>query len=682
MQIAQPQELPDLAWQHVCTKALKDLRVVAIKDLVFDNYLKDSVILFRLLQEPTNEVCYFRFGGVQDLDGVVSVLCVYHLDPFINGSLKRRWKLGDVIAVKEPIRSNRWHIPLVIVHQPSNVIKLNFYDDLIPPKWRRFPGKMSIVSSFSFKVWSSRVVAHDCMEQKEWHLAKEALMYAVANAQTSPNVFFRIEMHSMSAACALELQHYDAALEHALKAVISDQEAFMFPPLLYERFNGEAYRQATLAAYALDEFRQAKNYNSKVLKYKDVAPGTKKLMEAMSGQILQRLAEQRAGTYDWTTMGHKITEQQSLLIDRASFTSNVRNTRHGLVAAKDLEPGDLVLCEKAMVVEFNDIRESLALPSLNTEELYFPQADELRLAKVVYKLAHNPTFCAQYHKVHGGSMKFADGVHVIDIFQLKGVVEQNAVTQCYDELTTIYEPYGFWNVSAKCRTECLGNAQLAILSNMAIVHATQKIAKDQEVKLRSKSRLSISACGVDTCAWCQACKKEPPELKARRQAVVESWYDRLLMPPRMSIPAIFHDDSVKTILEQLRVSYESSDFEKLPKLELVRLKQGRYWEDLHPRNPHVKKLALQAFEEHGYFLTWMKKEKMYEITHPHGIMSRALVLAALSLAELHEDEGEELAAKQLATLARVAYKTVKGTPYGMMKAFEFHEAERQRQGRC
>lgn len=94
---------------------------------------------------------------------------------------------------------------------------------------------------------------------------------------------------------------------------------------------------------------------------------------AMLGRVRARLEEESTGTYDFEQMlGNLIKNPNVSQLDHASFISNteIRTTAacgRGLFATKDFQLGDLVLCEKAFAIEFQQDDPSDQLPILQSQ---------------------------------------------------------------------------------------------------------------------------------------------------------------------------------------------------------------------------------------------------------------------------------------------------------------------------
>ena len=122
--------------------------------------------------------------------------------------------------------------------------------------------------------------------------------------------------------------------------------------------------------------------------------------------VKRRLQEQDYGYYDFTQMLDEISESSPYL-DRASFTGpvEVRNTKasgRGLFVTRNVEAGELLLCEKAfaLVHGFRDSNNGHGGIMLDAE-----QSELLRqyFVNIQHKLKSNPSLLENFMNLHHGA---------------------------------------------------------------------------------------------------------------------------------------------------------------------------------------------------------------------------------------------------------------------------------------
>jgi tetratricopeptide (TPR) repeat protein len=112
------------------------------------------------------------------------------------------------------------------------------------------------------------------------------------------------------------------------------------------------------AAYELGLYEDSRDYFGRALKLNPNNPRCRKDLN----RALSRIEEQDLGNYDFKSMGESLSIT-NVHMDHANFLRNVeiRDTGthgRGLYATRDLERGNLVLCEKALCFP-NMLKEDL-----------------------------------------------------------------------------------------------------------------------------------------------------------------------------------------------------------------------------------------------------------------------------------------------------------------------------------
>jgi tetratricopeptide (TPR) repeat protein len=178
------------------------------------------------------------------------------------------------------------------------------------------------------------------------------------------------------------------------------------------------------AAYELSEYAKSKEYienalklNPKNLKYK------KELKRANS-----RIKEVEGGIYDFHSMVTSVTKQ-NIHLDYADWTKNtaIKSTPthgRGLFATRDIEAGELVLCEKAFCLPNRYEGEEgsdLVMYNLNTTSRTQRPAQTALFLHLVQKLYNNPHLNKSFFDLDGGNYlrsgkegELVDGVPIID----------------------------------------------------------------------------------------------------------------------------------------------------------------------------------------------------------------------------------------------------------------------------
>jgi tetratricopeptide (TPR) repeat protein len=187
--------------------------------------------------------------------------------------------------------------------------------------------------------------------------------------------------------------------------------------------DAKAYFTAGKASYALRSFVESKTYLEKAL---ELNPSDMKARKELN-RVLLRLEEQETGNYDFVRM---IQEQENkTLLDHADFTSKVevRATNYagrGIFTTKDVEAGELLLCEKAFCLPdkyTGDEPSDTMLFNFNNGTRTQKAGQTLVYQNLVQQLYKNPELSEQFYDLDSGGYvrsgdegKIVDGVPVVD----------------------------------------------------------------------------------------------------------------------------------------------------------------------------------------------------------------------------------------------------------------------------
>lgn len=203
-----------------------------------------------------------------------------------------------------------------------------------------------------------------------------------------------------------------AAKEDALASCLGDS------------LDEKAFFCAGRAAYELGAFSESKEHFQKAMKLGLKDFKTKRELKRVNTRIL----EQEEGIYDFEAMVASVTEQH-IHLDHADFTKNavVKSAGahgRGIFAAKDLEPGSLVICEKSFCLPNRYTGEQgsdFVMYNLNTSSRTQRPAQSALFLQLVQKLYNNPHLDKEFFELDGGSYlrsgkegELVDGVPIID----------------------------------------------------------------------------------------------------------------------------------------------------------------------------------------------------------------------------------------------------------------------------
>eukprot|EP01053_Blabericola_migrator_P000933 Blabericola_migrator_1__932@NODE_1231_length_5037_cov_88_565795_g834_i0_p2_GENE_NODE_1231_length_5037_cov_88_565795_g834_i0NODE_1231_length_5037_cov_88_565795_g834_i0_p2_ORF_typecomplete_len634_score52_22SET/PF00856_28/0_0011TPR_MalT/PF17874_1/0_028TPR_MalT/PF17874_1/10Capsid_VP7/PF17071_5/2_6e03Capsid_VP7/PF17071_5/0_0096Fis1_TPR_C/PF14853_6/7_2e02Fis1_TPR_C/PF14853_6/0_35TPR_8/PF13181_6/82TPR_8/PF13181_6/2_8TPR_8/PF13181_6/3_9e03TPR_12/PF13424_6/2TPR_12/PF13424_6/50ANAPC5/PF12862_7/1_2e02ANAPC len=604
-----------------CLRPLDELQLINIDRLTVGKTHSKHVLVVRVLLQPYKRETDLIFPSVEDIQGGRAILVVPYLAPPSCYPMSALWKSGNVLAIKAPLcvtqpcpLSEKQGISVISVYSPSNVHNLPPREPLVPWQWRgRSRAWERNVNHLS--TWFSLACYH--LQHGRYH---SALLEAKDALQ-------KLEF-------ALAEDKSDASLRaHAIKF----------------------YRLAAHAACKFQDYRLAKQYIQEALKLSQ----DDSELQQMCGSIISRQAEKTLGSYDWLTIARLALGGHDLKIDRASYTSNVRLHRNkaeesGLFATRDLDPGDLIMCEKAFAITKGPLDD----PNEAQEEV---------CAQVMHLLQHNPPYYTEFHTIYGGN-KFpprdlVDGMPVIDsaMWVHSSILTENPtpyITRQRDEGVLA----AFWMMAGKFKLDCIGNAHAVILGNLMVVHASQHIAKDQEIRLQ---RTHDDFTCEGECRWCIA------EAKAgccfEIEEAIRDLCTRLKDREALTAEIVKEADALRWAY---REALTNPIYHDLPKRGILTLNKLLAPWTLRRDHPQVVVNALQELNDHGYQLLWEPQTGLYVRYSCHCVATTVAATAAARLSLMHEIRGQHAAARQMVELAKEIFKVSTGTLHEFVETME------------
>jgi len=212
----------------------------------------------------------------------------------------------------------------------------------------------------------------------------------------------------------LALKRFDSAKEDALASLIGTAQ------------DKRAYQCAARAAYETNLFKESKSYLEKGLEFDANNAALRKELSRAE----QRINEETKGEYDFRAMTSSVSMDSNDLDNTSYFgPAEVRQTPNygrGLFATRDIEPGELVLCEKAYLLpnkygKRHDWEDGIFNIMHGFDKTLFSTGATL-LGGIITKLYNNPSLNATYLSMYEGDYKRSgkegnviDGVPVVDM---------------------------------------------------------------------------------------------------------------------------------------------------------------------------------------------------------------------------------------------------------------------------
>ncbi|KXL47750.1 hypothetical protein M433DRAFT_63819 [Acidomyces richmondensis BFW] len=261
------------------------------------------------------------------------------------------------------------------------------------------------------------------------------------------------------------------------------------------QLDAKAFFRAGCAAYNLGQFEEARVFFEEQL---HLIPDDKDGIAQLNKTEL-RLKERISGVYDFVSLKNRLV-RTNLRIDVGSFVDvtkigNSCGKGRGLFATRNINVGELILCEKAFCAIFANENQAW------TAMAYDIRRDTLKghpaglTQAVVRKLIGNPSqvekvldLYAEYEGI-GKKLIKVDGTPVIDAFHIYDIVAKNAFGLDYmssfggvEEIAGRYGA-GLWIRSSYSNHSCVPNAEKEILGDLMILRAAKKICEGEEITL-------------------------------------------------------------------------------------------------------------------------------------------------------------------------------------------------------
>jgi tetratricopeptide (TPR) repeat protein len=386
----------------------------------------------------------------------------------------------------------------------------------------------------------------------------------------------------------LVLKRYDGAKADALASItgLEDQK--------HKDLDSKAYFRAGCAAYNLGEFEEAKDFFEA---QRRLSYGDKDAIASLE-TIDLRLQEQNHGLYDFRKIKLSLLSGR-LRVDAADFTRNtkVRESHgrgRGLFATRDMESGDIILCEKSFCVVWGHENEAL------TTMTYDGRDDRIRVfpaglcKAVVEKLLSNASQVDKVMDLHsnyqgiGNQLIIRDFNPVVDVFQVHDIVARNAFGpgpvhtggHCGEEDTSMAST-GIWITASYANHSCIPNAKKEYIGDLMVLRASRKISADEEIthSYDESSDYDARAAALMT-TWgfacsCQLCiaektdglalRKKRQELENEANTFIES--HEAIGRKRLSIL------KAQRLARSINDTYDNERYKDIPRTGLFRIQK-------------------------------------------------------------------------------------------------------------
>ncbi|KAK0770733.1 hypothetical protein LTR75_017843 [Friedmanniomyces endolithicus] len=506
----------------------------------------------------------------------------------------------------------------------------------------------------------------------------------------------------------LILERHEQARLNAINALSNDSHS---APVALDV---KAYFRAASASYQLRDFCQCQEDLTKLLSLSDKDEDGSRLLE----KLRARLKEGEDGNYNLNQLVKRVSRLQPR-VDIADFTKRTiaRTSKHrgrGLFAAEHIRLGELILCEKAFSATFGWKSDNRSTKTYDVRRKTFDGLPAALWMSTVQKLqqtssqriAEVTSLTGRYPGL-GSKLVTADGVHVLDAFQIHDIIAANAFaiptpakrqkTEAFGLMETVVPPgtkastipenCALFTHASLINHSCLPNASRVFIGDAILLRATRYIPKGDEilqayvsptldVKAR-QDRMNLIWNFTCSCALCKAETREPEDLRQRRAAVVEE-ADRLAHDINTHLVDASQRDGIirraERLHARLKATFASEIWDGLPRAGMSRVQTalaGVY--RFRKEYTRCRGMIIEAFDCLGWVLKLDKagataREVMVpKVGYATCLVEEMVWMLATAYRMLSESKKDRVLAEQVRELARTVYIALNGVEMGIDK---------------
>ncbi|KAI2607178.1 uncharacterized protein GGS25DRAFT_321472 [Hypoxylon fragiforme] len=513
------------------------LKPIKIKDLCIGITHSQSVAILRTFTNAKFD--RYLCAGVEDSSASVDCILLHNTDPFLrpNQILPK----GIVIAVKEPcyrVYPNGMHA--IVVEHPCDLIELDVGSPLMPPAW-----KDAVLSLVPRGAENWKKEGNTALKKGHYLSAARAYTVGISICKDGDSQI-RCDLLRNRALANLSLGRFQQAREDALASCISDDHSDKATSAL----NMKALYRAARASYELRQFEEAQTHLKSALALAPESPDSNVLQELSRTEA--RIAEAATGNYDFEAIDKSIKVGHTR-VDAADFIANTKlkdprgQPRRGLVATKDIQMGEIILCEKAFCAAFSHDGPAQAHNNTvyndNTKQSWVGAYARI-VPMVIQKIMHNtciakPVFNLQEPRPAGRrKCRRIDGQTVSNSFVVEAILGKNkfglAGTRTRDELRRWFNNGGrnYWDPNEKgpqdmynaghfpyaclLNHSCLPNGIRSFMGDLMIIRAARDIREGDDITIcyslprrpKTKDYARVLKLLYDITCTCDICKAE------------------------------------------------------------------------------------------------------------------------------------------------------------------------------
>ncbi|EOO01123.1 putative tpr domain-containing protein [Phaeoacremonium minimum UCRPA7] len=568
-----------------CTTELAKLEPMKLSELRMETHHRGKVLALHR-SSPVVELKASSWAAVKGDSADDSE----RLEVFLHTSKMGRnvLDLGSDFLVKEPYYTlNNLGETVIRIDHPSDLIITAYSDN--QESWREVDTRQTPATKTPTEYKQEGNTALEKQNFAKAHVFYTQGLKAITDDDEA-NKTLRNDLHRNRSHVNLLLQRFDEARTDALSSLTHSEGE------KEKSLDAKAYYRAGSAAYSLGDFADAKGFFEEQQKLEPENQYAKLYLR----KIKLRLDEEATGNYDLNKVVKTLSKTQGRA-DVANFTRNTEvkespGAGRGMFATRDIEPKEIIMCEKAFIVVWSHEKEAFSALTCDLRDDAAIRVYPAGLHKaVVQKLLNNPSQANKFldtfgdYKGLGNKLRECDGEPLIDTFQVHDQVQRNAfgTGQQTEDEDVSNASTGFWLWASYTNHSCVPNAKKDHVGDLLIIRATRKIAageeithsydesSDYEARTASLQRTWGFKC---RCALCAAEEADGADVRAKRMEL-EGQADGFLQRENPSGARRTTVLKARRLLNSLKATYDEKRYKDLPRKACLGLEQ---WLEIAP----------------------------------------------------------------------------------------------------
>ncbi|KII95014.1 hypothetical protein PLICRDRAFT_33842 [Plicaturopsis crispa FD-325 SS-3] len=559
--------------KHSSSTPLEQLKIISLSEMLVRKVHKGRFLLCRSITPCTRLVSVQML--VEDPDGQVRDLSIYNFPSVGMGSspedVAAVFPVGTVLAIREPTLKmpTQGYRPIIRVDSPSDIVFKGPHSDLARgTSWKTGSHvNGSLHTPTSANAWKARGDTH--FKAGRWLAAMFSYSSGIA---LDPTAYI---LRLNRAEVFLRLEYYSAAQ--------ADAEHVLGLPL-DESFRQKALWRAGKAYYGRGDYTGSAKLFAQWLRSQ---PGDRDTI-AWIDRCWLRFHESATGDYDWTRLFNEA--QISPHVEAGDYLGSIhvsemidRGGGRGIVATRDISPGDLLVAakpfasafdvdfppsEKEVLISFDTIRKSV---STRTQAAV--------LSRAIQKLYGNPDMYNSVFDLYGGpayetpssyspaietdpqfpeSFPFHPAVD-IDITRLESICSHNLFAP---KCTNIFDPSapqkgpadnatGLYLLPSLFNHACHANSTWFCVGDFMVIRAKATIRAGEEITLSYTSGLDTyrkredamktwMVAGCD-CSLCDDDRRDGASTRKRRERLISQFLKQHTTAPLARLRTLVKD---------------------------------------------------------------------------------------------------------------------------------------------